>query len=37
MDPTSREARVVITGECLAVDGGNSIPRRSGRATEARR
>lgn len=26
-----------ITGECLAVDGGSSIPRRSGRATEARR
>jgi len=26
-----------ITGECLAVDGGSSIPRRSGRATEATR
>ena len=26
-----------ITGECLAVDGGSSIPRRAGRATEARR
>jgi 3-oxoacyl-[acyl-carrier protein] reductase len=26
-----------ITGECLAVDGGSSVPRRSGRATEAGR
>ena len=30
------ERAAYITGECLAVDGGSSIPRRSGRATEAR-